>query len=790
MWTRPEDQVSVLDVSYVLQLHPTMRLEQVSDSVVDFTGYTAEQYLAQPLLWLRAVDPRDRGIMLASFNAPLGEVTTIDVRFMTKDRTSVWTHQVARTVRRSDGAVVLHGGLCRIAPRDSSSAPDHRYQAVAEGAADVLLETDRSGKILWVSDSIEKAAGWKPSGLLGTPATDLLVDQDRSVAEGIHMRVLTGESVSGVVLRMRTLDGNVRFISTTARPATGEEGSVTGSIVGWRDVDEVVRAHRVAEGERLLLRATIDSQIDPLVLVEAVRDATDEVVDFRFLEVNVAACRFIGLERDALLGRTVSGVDPAFPGSEEVDRFLEGLDAGRAVVVNDLSQHLRDGRMSRFDVRAVPVDDGLAITWRDSTQRYERERELAASEDHYRVLFEQISDIVTFHDLAGNVEWVSPAFERLLGWPVDKVIGESRRDLVHPDDLPGMLDITRRLVDGADSVTARARLLHRDGSYRWMESTARAVRGPEGQAVSMVVVTRDIQEQVEAQRALTASEARYRLLAEHATDVAYQVSVDGTTQWISDGVEEILGLTPEEVIGTSGFDIVVEEDHGQIAEVTQEALTGRRTSARFRVYTRNRDVRWIEATLHPVFDDSGAPVAIVGGWRDVQAEVDAQEALNARVRTDDLTGLVNRREVLAQLDEALDSPEGTRIAVAFCDIDGFKAINDSRGHAVGDRLLLAVAQRIGACVRSADVVARVGGDEILLMLPGVRTLDDAMLIAEKVRAAVKMPLQIDGQEISTSISIGVTLAVDGDDVDTLVARADRAMYLAKQAGRDQVVQIS
>ncbi len=159
--------------------------------------------------------------------------------------------------------------------------------------------------------------------------------------------------------------------------------------------------------------------------------------------------------------------------------------------------------------------------------------------------------------------------------------------------------------------------------------------------------------------------------------------------------------------------------------------------------TKSGEVRWVEATVHVVRDDDGQPIKIVGGWRDIQAELEAEQALDARARTDDLTGLVNRREALAQLVHSLSSDDADRdqLAVAFCDIDRFKGINDSLGHRAGDRLLQIVVTRIQSCVRSADIVARVGGDEILLILKGVRSMDDAMAIAEKVRLAVREPAQ-------------------------------------------------
>ena len=119
-------------------------------------------------------------------------------------------------------------------------------------------------------------------------------------------------------------------------------------------------------------------------------------------------------------------------------------------------------------------------------------------------------------------------------------------------------------------------------------------------------------------------------------------------------------------------------------------------------------------------------------------------------------------------------------------LDRFKDVNDSYGHAVGDRLLLATATRIRACIRSDDLLVRVGGDEILVVLDGVHSLEQATEIADKIRCTVGLPLPIGDQEVTSTISIGLTLAAEGEDVDAVVARADQAMYEAKHLGRDRV----
>ncbi|MEZ5119229.1 MAG: PAS domain S-box protein [Candidatus Nanopelagicales bacterium] len=781
---------TLLDVTYVLQLQPEVRLEYISESVVDLTGYRQGDYTANPRLWLGAVDPRDRELMLSAFNAAPSAPTMMNLRVRTRAGGSVWVHQIARTVAKEGDVLLLCAGLTKIpAPSEPVADVDGRYRMVAEGAADVVLETDRTGHVLWVSDSIT-SSGWSPELLLGTALGDLLAERDRGVVADIHGRVLDGETVSGVIVRMLTADGRIRFISTTARPARDPQGQITGAVLGWHDVDEVAQAHRTAEAERKLLRATVDAQMDSQVLMEAIRDRDGEIVDFRFIEANPAACQFLGLDRDDVVGQTVSDVDPGVLGGAEFRRLSRAITDRVPLVLNDFAYRPLNGDPGYFDLRAVPVDDGLAVTWRDVTQRFEAAQALVESEARYRVLLEEGSDIVTFHDFDGAVRWVSPALERLLGWPSDTPAAQGL--VMHPDDVDVMKSARDQLVAGAESVSRRMRLRHRDGSYRWMQTTARAVRDDSGYPLSLVVVTRDIEEQVHAEVALARSEERYRLLVEHATDAVYQTSIDGITEWVSDGVRAILGFSPEEFIGRPGLELIVPEDRERVVRETERAVAGRSKTTRFRMPTKDGDIRWVEATVHAVLDDDGQPLKIVGGWRDIQAEVEAQQALDARARTDDLTGLINRREALAQLVHSLSSGDSDRdqLAVAFCDIDRFKGINDSLGHRAGDRLLQIVVTRIQSCVRSGDIVARVGGDEILLILRGVRSMDDAMAIAQKVRLAVREPAQLDGHVVPTSISIGVTMAAADDDVDALVARADQAMYLAKEAGRDQVVRLT
>lgn len=165
-----------------------------------------------------------------------------------------------------------------------------------------------------------------------------------------------------------------------------------------------------------------------------------------------------------------------------------------------------------------------------------------------------------------------------------------------------------------------------------------------------------------------------------------------------------------------------------------------------------------------------------------------QAALVEVITTDSLTGLANRAEVIARLESALE-PNGqpdSQLAVLFCDVDDFKAINDTYGHGVGDVVLTTLAARIRQCVREGDTVGRTGGDEILVLLHGLHTLAEATDIGETIRRHVAKPIVAFGQEINVTVSIGAAFGATGETAKTITARADAAMYEAKTRGNTVV----
>ena len=209
------------------------------------------------------------------------------------------------------------------------------------------------------------------------------------------------------------------------------------------------------------------------------------------------------------------------------------------------------------------------------------------------------------------------------------------------------------------------------------------------------------------------------------------------------------------------------------------------------------DTQWVRAdhtlvdvavNVFALRDTRGQLIGYSAIARDITQQIQAQRQLERLARFDTLTGLTNRGETISRLESALANVRtpGAELGVLFCDVDRFKAVNDTWGHNVGDVVLSTLADRIRVCVRHGDTVGRTGGDEILVLLPGLHSLDEAAQIAEKIRRSAAEPVQHCGSTFHVTLSIGTTLAVPGESISAMTARADEAMYQAKRAGGNSV----
>ncbi len=295
-----------------------------------------------------------------------------------------------------------------------------------------------------------------------------------------------------------------------------------------------------------------------------------------------------------------------------------------------------------------------------------------------------------------------------------------------------------------------------------------------------------------AQR-LRESEERLRLALAAARMVTWEWDVPRNEVHVTGGLTAILGLGagPTSLLYPSHLAPVHPSDCAHITAAEQQALAGGgEYTVEFRVLPPDGTVRWLAETGRVVARDAGGgPLRVLGVVQDVTERRELQERLIFQASHDPLTRLPNREVLIERLTQALTrcgEDGGVGVAVLFLDLDGFKAVNDRFGHAAGDRLLVAVAERVRGCIRTggerpADTLARLGGDEFVLLLENV-TGGIAERVAARILAALRLPFAIEGENVLVGASIGIALGASlWDRQETLLRAADAALYRAKAA---------
>lgn len=298
-----------------------------------------------------------------------------------------------------------------------------------------------------------------------------------------------------------------------------------------------------------------------------------------------------------------------------------------------------------------------------------------------------------------------------------------------------------------------------------------------------------------AGRALRVSEERHRLLADHASDLIWTMDLDGKFTYISPSVEKLCGYSAAELMPLTFAQTVKpgSADAAQAALRAMAAAIAQRQPApvwrgELEHAHQNGGSVWTEATLSGLRDGSGAYVGLLGVTRDIGERRRAELQMRHMAQHDMLTGLPNRALFSDRLHLALAGArrDGTRLAVMFIDLDKFKPVNDTLGHHCGDLLLKEVALRLLNCVRESDSVARVGGDEFVVLLRAIDGVDGALAVGEKICQALRPQFLICGHNIHISASVGISIYPDhGQDEMELTKHADTAMYAAKESGSDR-----
>jgi diguanylate cyclase (GGDEF)-like protein/PAS domain S-box-containing protein len=480
-------------------------------------------------------------------------------------------------------------------------------------------------------------------------------------------------------------------------------------------------------------------------------------------------------------------------------RLIPGGPAGRL----DCRMCAGDGAWRWTELSAAREDGNpgapgaLRVALHDASRARAAEQQVRETQSLLQALLAHIPAAVSVRDPQGRLLSVNREFTRIVG-----------PGGAHPEVLLGRVDADWRedAPPSVSKVLEEGRAHERDvvvtlptGDVRTYSDIRFPVFGPDGRPAAVGEIATDVTElrsaQLESTRRRGESEDRYRLLAEHSLDVIARMRPNGTFSYVSPASSDVLGFEPDELTGSDPpGGRVHPEDQAVVADaISRVVVGGPPKTLSYRFLHGNGSWRWLETTWSaiPITPGPGDPPSaeyeLFAATRDVSERYAAQQQLEQLALRDGLTGLANRALLTDRLTTAIERLErrGGAVAVYLIDLDHFKAINDTFGHAGGDAVIVEAGRRLIRASRAGDTVARLGGDELILVAEVAGTRE-AEALGRRLLDHLRKPYPEPVGSVCTS-SIGLALARDYRcDPDGLLQRADVALYAAKQAGRDRV----
>ncbi|MBI3524343.1 MAG: EAL domain-containing protein [Betaproteobacteria bacterium] len=513
------------------------------------------------------------------------------------------------------------------------------------------------------------------------------------------------------------------------------------------------------------------------------------------------------LERMGRGGVEVILLDLTLPDGQGVEAFEQVLQVAPKAMILALSA-ASDEESARQAVQRGAHDYLIKIHinahWLPRALRYAIERKtvqdaLRGSEARFRAISDASPLGIFVSDAQGACVYTNAAYQKISGLTFEQTLGSNWSVAIHPADRQRVIEEWCIAAQGQESFSTEFRFQQEDGSVVWTRINS-AVMHDGMESYGRVKTVEDITARKAAEFALRAAEEalfeekeRAQVTLNSIGDAVLVTDLQGNVTYLNLVAEAMTGWSREEAFGRplpEVFRIIQGTTRQTDANPSRRAIEENRTvglAADCVLIRRDGFESAIEDSAAPIHDREGRVAGAVIVFHDVSKSRDMALKMSHLAQHDFLTDLPNRVLLKERLSQSIGLADRHRkqVALLFLDLDHFKNINDSLGHAIGDQLLQSVAERLAACVRATDTVCRQGGDEFVILLAEIDQPQDAAQVAEKLRAAIDVPQQIGGHELHVTLSIGISVYPnDGGDADAVMQNADTAMYHAKASGRN------
>ncbi|PXX92647.1 hypothetical protein DIT71_05540 [Marinobacter vulgaris] len=398
-------------------------------------------------------------------------------------------------------------------------------------------------------------------------------------------------------------------------------------------------------------------------------------------------------------------------------------------------------------------------------------------------------------DRDGKCLYSNKAYRKLCGWADDELTGSHWSAVIHPDDHEKTVQHWNAALLGQVSFMCEARLQSSDGEVIWTRRNA-ALMTDNLPNLGYVHTIEDISSykahergRKQAEDQLFEEKERAQVTLDCIGDAVLSTDIDGRIVYMNGVAETLTGFSREEAIGrplNEVFQVMDADTHQPVADPAQRAIQSDSIvalEADALLVAKDGVALAIEDSAAPIRNRYGVITGAVIVFHDARFSRETTTRMEYLAHHDALTGLHNRNAFYERFEQsrALARRHDKQMGLLFIDLDGFKGINDVLGHDSGDRLLVELARKLKACVRTTDTVCRYGGDEFVVLLSEIAQPDHAFAVADKIRETVAEPVVIGGQGMTLQLSIGVSVYPDhGETIDELLKKADMAMYRAKE----------
>ena len=705
---------------------------------------------------------------------------------------------------------------------------------VVEDGPDLVAVLDAELICRYANPAWEAVLGYRRDQLLGRPITAIEHPPDAGrIAQYLDALILRPGTTERWDVRIRHRDGSIRWLEIVARNRHSDP-ELAGFLLVAREVSERKAMELTLRRGEARFRALVHHSSDIITIIDA-----DGIARYQSPSLE----RVLGYAPEELIGAnpfTLIHPEEVGPVRELFDQVVSQPGASESARFR--FRH-KDGSWRWLEVIGTnllddPSVNGVVVNSRDVTDRQRAEDDLREREQRHReisaaarrqaqelaLLGEVRTALAREIELPELIRTVVGAIERTFGYTLVSLYLLEGDDLVLQHQV-GYEQWIRRIpitsgTAGRVVRTGKPVLLEdvsSDPAFLGaiegivsevcvplndqgcvvgilnVESTS-GIQLSEADLRLMIALSEHVSIAIGRARLYSetrASASRFQALVQHA-DLMGIIEREGVIRYLSPAVEAVLGYAPEELIGSPSAELVHVDDRAAVmASFAQaQARPCSQTPLECRMQRKDGTSRWIEIRFSNLLADPSVDGIVVNG-RDVTERKEIEAQLRHQAQHDPLTGLPNRALFLERLTQELGRArarhDGQGVPVLYLDLDGFKVVNDSLGHAAGDRLLIAVAERLRTFLRAEDVIARFGGDEFAVLLSCSTELATAINLADRIIDALSSPFELEGQEAVVSTSVGIVAGMpDIGEPSDLLRAADVALYRAKVAGKGSV----